>query len=189
MSTKVLSVFGTRPEAIKMAPVVKALERAAGIESRVCVTAQHREMLDQVLGLFDIEPDHDLDVMVPGQDLFDVSAGILERVRDPLREGRFAGAEIAVQEQQIAGSDGSSDDFAERAHRVCAGNRSFRIDQFLHASPPLATAKTIRRCARGDSSGRIGASHLERFGARTTTPPTERGSFHWRRRLVTAEPR
>ncbi|MCA8981267.1 MAG: UDP-N-acetylglucosamine 2-epimerase (non-hydrolyzing) [Planctomycetes bacterium] len=86
MSTKVLSVFGTRPEAIKMAPVVKALERAAGIESRVCVTAQHREMLDQVLGLFDIEPDHDLDVMVPGQDLFDVTSKVLVGMRDVLRD-------------------------------------------------------------------------------------------------------
>ena len=86
MSTKVLSVFGTRPEAIKMAPVVKALERAAGIESRVCVTAQHREMLDQVLGLFDIEPDHDLDVMVPGQDLVDVTSKVLVGMRDVLRD-------------------------------------------------------------------------------------------------------
>lgn len=86
MSVKVLSVFGTRPEAIKMAPVVKALERAAGIESRVCVTAQHREMLDQVLTLFDVKPDHDLDVMAPGQDLFDVTSKVILGMREVLRD-------------------------------------------------------------------------------------------------------
>jgi UDP-N-acetylglucosamine 2-epimerase (non-hydrolysing) len=77
---KVMSVFGTRPEAIKMAPLVKALERAPSIESRVCVTAQHREMLDQVLELFGIVPDFDLDVMRPGQTLATVTAAILERM-------------------------------------------------------------------------------------------------------------
>lgn len=85
MSKKVLSVFGTRPEAIKMAPVVKALETTEGIESRVCVTAQHREMLDQVLGLFEIRPDHDLNIMAPGQDLYDITTRILLGLRDVLR--------------------------------------------------------------------------------------------------------
>ena len=60
---KVMSVFGTRPEAIKMVPVIKELEKCDGIESIVCVTAQHREMLDQVLEIFDIKPNYDLDVM------------------------------------------------------------------------------------------------------------------------------
>ena len=69
---KILSIFGTRPEAIKMAPVVKLLAREKGIASKVCVTAQHRQMLDQVLALFEIVPDIDLDVMTPGQDLFDI---------------------------------------------------------------------------------------------------------------------
>jgi UDP-N-acetylglucosamine 2-epimerase (non-hydrolysing) len=78
MMMKVLSVFGTRPEAIKMAPVVKALGAAPGIESKVCVTAQHREMLDQVLNLFEIEPDYDLDLMRPGQTLSALSSRILE---------------------------------------------------------------------------------------------------------------
>ena len=64
---KILSVFGTRPEAIKMAPVVRELSQRAGVESRVCVTAQHREMLDQVLGLFKIKPDVDLNLMRPNQ--------------------------------------------------------------------------------------------------------------------------
>ena len=78
---KVLTVFGTRPEAIKMAPLVKCLQHAAHIEARVCVTAQHRQMLDQVLDLFEIRPDHDLDVMRPGQDLFTITAEILQAIR------------------------------------------------------------------------------------------------------------
>jgi UDP-N-acetylglucosamine 2-epimerase (non-hydrolysing) len=75
---KVLSVFGTRPEAVKMAPVVKELQKYPGqINSRVCVTAQHREMLDQVLNLFEISPDHDLDLMSPNQTLGQLTAGVL----------------------------------------------------------------------------------------------------------------
>jgi UDP-N-acetylglucosamine 2-epimerase (non-hydrolysing) len=75
---KVISVFGTRPEAVKMAPVVKQLEKHPDtIISRVCVSAQHRQMLDQVLDLFEIRPDYDLDIMKPGQDLFDVTCGVL----------------------------------------------------------------------------------------------------------------
>ena len=83
---KVLSVFGTRPEAIKMAPVVRALEAAEGFESRVCVTAQHREMLDQVLELFELTPDHDLDLMQPGQNLAGLTARILTGLRPVLLE-------------------------------------------------------------------------------------------------------
>ena len=74
---KILSVFGTRPEAIKMAPVVLGLAADPRFSSRVCVTAQHREMLDQVTTLFNITPDHDLDVMRPGQSLQDVTTSIL----------------------------------------------------------------------------------------------------------------
>lgn len=74
---RVLSVFGTRPEAIKMAPVVRALAQASDVDARVCVTAQHREMLDQVLELFEIKPDYDLDLMRPGQGLEDITAGVL----------------------------------------------------------------------------------------------------------------
>ena len=88
MTRRVLSVFGTRPEAIKMAPVVLALEQAEGFESRVCVTAQHRQMLDQVLNLFEITPDYDLDIMLPGQDLFDVTARSLLGLRDVLRKDK-----------------------------------------------------------------------------------------------------
>ncbi|NMT65216.1 non-hydrolyzing UDP-N-acetylglucosamine 2-epimerase [Marinobacter orientalis] len=83
---KTLCVFGTRPEAIKMAPVVKALGNDQRFTSRVCVTGQHREMLDQVLELFEITPDYDLNIMKPGQDLTDVTCGILQGLRDVLIE-------------------------------------------------------------------------------------------------------
>lgn len=75
---KVLTVFGTRPEAIKMAPLVKALSQDNFFQTKVCVTAQHREMLDQVLNLFEIEPDYDLDIMQPGQSLSEMTCRILE---------------------------------------------------------------------------------------------------------------
>ena len=83
---RVLSIFGTRPEAVKMAPVVKALEAAEGIESIVCVTAQHREMLDQVLELFDIQPDIDLNLMKPGQTLAGLTAAIFTHLDEVLRD-------------------------------------------------------------------------------------------------------
>jgi len=82
---KVLSIFGTRPEAIKMAPVVRALSAAEGIDSHVCVTAQHREMLDQVLGLFEIKPDVDLDLMRPNQSLAGLTASVFTHL-DPVLE-------------------------------------------------------------------------------------------------------
>jgi len=81
---KILIVFGTRPEAIKMAPVVKTLETRLDVS--VCVTAQHREMLDQVLDLFEIVPDHDLNIMKPGQDLYDVTSNVLLGMKSVLQE-------------------------------------------------------------------------------------------------------
>ena len=83
---KILVVFGTRPEAIKMAPLVHALSSDIRFDSRVCVTAQHREMLDQVLELFHIVPDYDLDIMRAGQSLSDVTAGILRGMKNVLYE-------------------------------------------------------------------------------------------------------
>ncbi|RPJ25479.1 MAG: UDP-N-acetylglucosamine 2-epimerase (non-hydrolyzing) [Chloroflexi bacterium] len=80
---KVLSVFGTRPEAVKMAPIVRLLKQTAGIEARVCVTAQHRQMLDQVLELFQIKPDYDLDLMRDDQSLAQISASIFTHL-DPV---------------------------------------------------------------------------------------------------------
>ena len=83
MSLRVLSVFGTRPEAVKMAPVVQVLARESDITSFVCVTAQHRQMLDQVLGLFDIHPDVDLDLMTHDQNLASLTADIFTHL-DPV---------------------------------------------------------------------------------------------------------
>lgn len=83
---KVLTVFGTRPEAIKMAPLVKALEADERFDAKVCVTAQHREMLDQVLDLFSIKPDYDLNLMKAGQTLNDVTAKILLELKPVLQE-------------------------------------------------------------------------------------------------------
>lgn len=85
---RICIVFGTRPEAIKLAPVVKALRQAGTFEVRVCVTAQHRQMLDQVLELFAITPDVDLDLMQPGQDLTDLTARVLVGMRGVLRDWR-----------------------------------------------------------------------------------------------------
>ena len=84
---KILLVFGTRPEAIKMAPLVKKLQAMPEeFQTIVCVTGQHREMLDQVLRLFDITPDYDLNIMKPNQDLYDITSRILLGMRDVLRE-------------------------------------------------------------------------------------------------------
>lgn len=84
---KVMLVFGTRPEAIKMAPLVKEFQKHAdAFKTIVCVTGQHREMLDQVLDIFDITPDYDLNIMKQGQDLYDVTARVLTGMRDVLKE-------------------------------------------------------------------------------------------------------
>ena len=83
----VMLVFGTRPEAIKMAPLVKEFQKQPKrVETVVCVTGQHREMLDQVLKIFDIKPDYDLNIMKQGQDLYDVTARVLTGMRDVLKE-------------------------------------------------------------------------------------------------------
>lgn len=74
---RILSIFGTRPEAIKMAPLVRRIAATPGLEAQLCVTAQHREMLDQVLALFELVPDHDLNIMQPGQSLLELTARIL----------------------------------------------------------------------------------------------------------------
>lgn len=86
---KIMLVFGTRPEAIKMAPLVKEFYKYSDIiETKVCVTGQHREMLDQVLGIFDIKPDYDLNIMKQGQDLYDVTSRVLLGMRDVLTEAK-----------------------------------------------------------------------------------------------------
>ena len=85
---KILLVFGTRPEAIKMCPLVNELKSRHGIETLVCVTGQHREMLRQVLDAFGVEPDYDLEVMTPGQTLFDLTGRVLEGMKKVLEEVR-----------------------------------------------------------------------------------------------------
>ncbi|MDE6367997.1 MAG: UDP-N-acetylglucosamine 2-epimerase (non-hydrolyzing), partial [Muribaculaceae bacterium] len=86
---KVMLVFGTRPEAIKMAPVVGALKSAADeFDVTVTVTGQHRQMLDSVLDVFGIKPDYDLNIMRPGQDLYDVTSRVLEGMRTVLAESK-----------------------------------------------------------------------------------------------------
>ena len=85
---KVMSIFGTRPEAIKMAPLVKELESRPEIKSIVCVTAQHREMLDQVLTTFDIHPDYDLNIMQQGQTLADITTRALQGLDDVIKEAK-----------------------------------------------------------------------------------------------------
>ena len=83
---KILAVFGTRPEAIKMAPVIRAL--GDNFDVKICVTAQHRQMLDQVLELFEIVPNYDLDIMQPGQDLFNITCNVLSGVKKVLQAER-----------------------------------------------------------------------------------------------------
>ena len=83
----IMLVFGTRPEAIKMCPLVKEFQKyPEEFETIVCVTGQHREMLDQVLRIFDVKPDYDLNIMKQGQDLYDVTARVLTGMRDVLKE-------------------------------------------------------------------------------------------------------
>jgi len=86
MKKKILIIFGTRPEAIKMAPLVKVFKNKENFETKVCVTAQHREMLDQVLTFFDITPDYDMDLMKPGQNLYSLTATIITELQPILEE-------------------------------------------------------------------------------------------------------
>ena len=85
---KVMTVFGTRPEAIKMAPLVKALEKREEIESIVCITAQHRQMLDQVMDIFDIHADYDLDIMQSGQTLSDITSRVMKGIENVITEAK-----------------------------------------------------------------------------------------------------
>ena len=87
MPIKILAIFGTRPEAIKMLPLCRALlKNKEDFETKICVTAQHRQMLDQVLDIFDIQPDFDLDIMKQGQDLTDVTSSVLVGMRNIFSE-------------------------------------------------------------------------------------------------------
>jgi len=94
----IMLVFGTRPEAIKMCPLVKEFQKyTEQFKTIVCVTGQHREMLDQVLTIFDIKPDYDLNIMRQGQDLYDVTARVLTGMRDVLKVVRMWFWYMAIQ--------------------------------------------------------------------------------------------
>ena len=95
---RILIVFGTRPEAIKMCPLVKEFKKyPEDFETIVCVTGQHREMLDQVLHIFDVKPDYDLNIMKQGQDLYDVTARVLTGMRDMIQSSRTLSWCTAIQ--------------------------------------------------------------------------------------------
>mgnify|MGYP003484539109 CR=1 FL=1 len=83
---RVLTIFGTRPEAIKMAPLIKELEKREEVESIVCVTAQHREMLDSVMDIFKIKPQYDLNIMSHGQTIIDISNKVLKGVDEVIKD-------------------------------------------------------------------------------------------------------
>lgn len=155
---KNLIVFGTRPEAIKMAPLVKAFQQDAAFETRVCVTAQHREMLDQVLDFFDITPDFDLNLMKPGQNLYGLTADILTGLKDVLEgfkpdyvyvhgdtttsmaaaiAGFYAGAKVAHVEAGLRTHNKLSP-FPEEANRQITG----RITD-VHLAPTPASKENL----------------------------------------------
>jgi UDP-N-acetylglucosamine 2-epimerase (non-hydrolysing) len=156
---RVLSIFGTRPEAIKMAPVVRELERRAGqVVSRVCVTAQHRELLDEVLDLFSIAPDYDLDVMRPGQSPTSVAAEVLGGLEPVLASERpdwvlvqgdtttaaigsiaafYAGARVAHVEAGLRSGD-PREPFPEELNRRIAA-----VAADLHLAPTGGAARNL----------------------------------------------
>ncbi len=155
---KVMSIFGTRPEAIKMAPLVKELESRKEIKSIVCVTAQHREMLDQVLETFDITPDYDLNIMKPGQTLGDVTTRALNGLEEVIRSERpdivlvhgdttttFSGALAAFYNQVKIGHVEAGlrtwdiySPYPEESNRQMVG-----IVADMHFSPTEAAAKNL----------------------------------------------
>lgn len=155
---KVMSIFGTRPEAIKMAPVVKALQAHSQIESILCVTAQHREMLDQVLELFKLKPDFDLNIMQPGQSLSEITARSLLGLEKVIMEAAphmilvhgdttttFAGALAAFYQQVKVGhveaglrSHNLYSPFPEEGNRMLTGRLSH-----LHFAPTEGNRKNL----------------------------------------------
>ncbi len=166
---KVVTVFGTRPEAIKLAPVIRELERHPDVfESRICVTAQHREMLDQMLDLFQIEPDYDLDVMTHDQSLTDVTVAVLQGMRKVFEAenpdwvlvqgdttttmagglGAFHhGCRVAHVEAGLRTFD-KHDPWPEEMNRRVAG-----VVADLHFAPTLASAENLY--AEGVSKDRV----------------------------------
>jgi UDP-N-acetylglucosamine 2-epimerase len=120
---KSLAVFGTRPETIKLAPVIKELEKHPEFDSRVCVTAQHREMLDQVLALFDIEPDWDLDLMREDQTLFNITADVLRRL------------ELVLKVQQLEDNRDCLDEMCSEDFTMIIPRCEIYAEQFSYPEP------------------------------------------------------
>jgi UDP-N-acetylglucosamine 2-epimerase (non-hydrolysing) len=155
---KVMSIFGTRPEAIKMAPVIKALEKQEGMESIVCVTAQHRQMLDQVLDLFHIQPHYDLNIMKAGQTIGEITARALLGLEEIIKEVKphmilvhgdttttFVGALAAFYHQIKVGhveaglrSGNIYSPYPEEMNRILTGRLSH-----LHFSPTIGNKQNL----------------------------------------------
>ena len=164
---KIMCVFGTRPEAIKMAPVVKAIEQNENLQSLVAVTAQHREMLDQVLQLFHIEPDYDLNLMKQGQTLTDITSGVLRGLEEIFKKERpdlvlvhgdttttFAAALAAFYQQIPVGhveaglrSGNMYSPYPEEANRKLTG-----VMTTLHFSPTPEARQNLLRENIGDAA-------------------------------------
>ena len=133
MKKKILLIFGTRPEAIKMAPLVKEFQKYPDIfETKVCVTAQHREMLDQVLDFFEIKPDYDLDLMKPGQNLYGLTATIIESLKPVLEE--FSPDYVFVHGDTTTTMAGSIASFYSGA-KVCHVEAGLRTNNKLSPFP------------------------------------------------------
>ena len=163
---KVMTVFGTRPEAIKMAPLVKELESREEIESIVAVTAQHRQMLDQVLEIFDIKPDYDLDIMKERQTLVDITSNVLKGLYEVIGEAKpdivlvhgdttttFAGALAAFYQQTAVGHIEAGlrtydkySPFPEEMNRVLTGSLTE-----LHFSPTVQNKANLLKEGKDES--------------------------------------
>jgi len=138
---KILLIFGTRPEAIKMAPLVKEFKKHPELfETKVCVTAQHREMLDQVLDFFEIKADYDLDLMKPGQNLYGLTATIIESLKPILEE--FAPDYVFVHGDTTTTMAGSIASFYSGA-KVC------HVEAGLRTNYPLFQKRLIVKLQEG----------------------------------------
>ena len=175
---KIMLVFGTRPEAIKMCPLVKEIQKyPQALKIEVCVTGQHREMLDQVLDIFDVIPDYDLNIMKQGQDLYDVTSRVLLGMRDVLKESNpdivlvhgdtttSTAAALASFYQQIpvghveAGlRTHNPSEPAESSGRGCAGKQDFRHRQYCYRCPLLGRGQNQERQCVGDRTGECPAA-------------------------------
>lgn len=158
---RVMSIFGTRPEAIKMLPLVKEIARRPSLEGIVCVTGQHREMLDQVLEAFEVVPDYDLNLMMPGQTLTDITANVLHGMQPVLQQAKpdlvlvhgdtttsFAGALAAFYQQLPVGHVEAGlrtydcySPFPEEMNRTLTGCIARLHFAPTHSTPPILNVK------------------------------------------------